>query len=314
MDQLKVILLCGSRFAIPVLKELAFANQLAAVAIPRSCEEMIEQVEIGLAGSNIPILILDKKEFADQLCNAIETHRVNMGLVMTFGYKIPASVYQAASRGFYNVHPGPLPGYRGADPIFRQIKNQEKQAGVTIHRMSEDFDAGPVVLSEMIKLDPNDSYGMLTTRLADLAAGLCRILVKIASYDLPIPSRSQDESKAIYYKKQGANEISIDWKEMDASMIIALINACNPWNKGAVSKINNQIIRLIEGIDISAGSPANAACEPGMVLSIDDDGMTIATINGGALRVTIVFADEGFMSAGRLDQIGVRPGNCFENL
>jgi len=310
MNELKIILLCSTRFALPVLRELAFFNMLAVVAIPRFSDELIENVEMVLAETGIPIIKLNKETFAVQLQEAIEANHVKLGLVMTFPYKIPSSVYDLPVNGFFNIHPGPLPQYRGADPVFHQLKNQEKQAGVSVHKLDEGIDAGPVVISEMMRIEPSDTYGLLTTRLSNLAAKLTGILIKLVSFNISIPSRPQDETKARYYKKQQAKDIVIDWQTMDADSIIALINACNPWNKGAVTKINQQIIRLIHAEKLP-GETADYK-DPGHILDIEDNGITISTIRNGAIKVIIIYADEGFLMAKNLKKLGVVPGNRFE--
>lgn len=310
MSELKVILLCSSRFAIPAMQELVFFKQLAIVAVPRNRPEMVENVRSVLMGLDIPILELDKASFVKELTRAIQKYKITVGIMMTFGYIIPASVFNLPEKGFYNVHPGPLPGYRGADPIFRQIINKEPNAGVTIHKLDEGLDTGPVVLRQMMKLAETDTYGILTSNLAQLAAGMVRVLLKLATFDLGIPSKPQDESKAVYYKKQVAKDITINWQQMDASDIIALINACNPWNKGAVTKFNNRIVRLVEVEKINDNS--NTSISAGTVIAIDERGIIISTINGGAVKVLIIYVDEGFLSAVRLTQVGVVVGNRFD--
>ncbi len=310
MSHLKIILLCSSRFAIPAMKELAFFNLLAAVAIPRQYDEMIENVEHGLTGSGVPLIELDKETFADQLREAMEDYQVTMGLVMTFPYKIPYSVYALPAKGFYNIHPGPLPAYRGADPVFQQIKNKEKYAGVTIQQLDEGIDTGPVVMGEMLKLAPTDTHGLLTTKLANLAAKLTGILIKLASFDSAIHSRPQDESRAGYFARQGAKDITIDWQTMNADSIIALIQACNPWNKGAVAKINNQVIRLLSAEKLTAQDPGDK--EPGYVNSIDRQGMIVSTFNNEAILVSMIYAEEGFLHSFHLLDLGILPGARFE--
>jgi len=110
---------------LPAIRELAFFNMLAAVAVPRYCDEMIENVDVVLTGTGIPVIELDKETFTDRVLEAIEENEVNLALVMTFPYKIPSSVYKLPAKGFYNIHPGPLPQYRGHDPVFQQLKNKE---------------------------------------------------------------------------------------------------------------------------------------------------------------------------------------------
>jgi methionyl-tRNA formyltransferase len=310
MSEIKIILLCSTRFALPTLRELAFFKMLAAVAIPCEYDEMIENVDVVLENTGIPVIELDKETFVDQLREAIEENEINMGLMMTFPYKIPSTIYELPAKGFYNIHPGPLPQYRGADPVFQQLKNKEKHAGVTVHKLDEGIDTGPVVISEMLKVEAWDTYGLMTTKLANLAAKLTGILIKLVSFGIAIPSKAQDERKARYFKKQQAEDITIDWETMDADSIIALINACNPWNKGAVTKINNQVIRLLDGEKLPGHSSLQK--EPGYIIALEENGMTVSTIHEEAIIVKIIYAEEGFLSAYRLARLRVAPGNQFE--
>ncbi len=310
MEAVKVILLCGSRFAIPALREMYFFQQLAAVVIPRHCKEMIEETREALTGSGIPVLLVGKDDLADQLNDAIKKYSVNIGLIATFSYLIPSSVYSLPAKGFFNVHPGPLPEYRGPDPIFRQMKNGESLAGVTIHKLTEEMDTGSIVMKEMIRIEKEDTYGLLSAKLAQTAAGMIRSLLKLAGFGMAIPSRPQDESKAVYHKRQGAKDISIDWNAMDADSVISLINACNPWNKGAVTKINNKIIRLVEAVKLTHADTGDAAA--GTITGFAENGMVVSMIRGEAIRVNIVYTDEGFFPAGRLGGFGLRVGNQFE--
>lgn len=310
MSNIKIILLCSTKFALPALRELAFSNMLAAVAIPRHCDEMIENVDVVLTGTGIPVVELDKETFADRLREAIEENEINLGLVMTFPYKIPSSVYNLPVKGFYNFQPGPLPQYRGSDPVFQQLKNKEKHAGVTVHQLDEGINTGPLVMNEMLKIDPSDTYGMLTTKLSDLAAKLTGILIKLVSFEVSVSSRPQDETKAKYFKRQQAEDIIINWQTMDADSIIALINACNPWNKGAVTKINNQVIRLLDAEKLPVNSFPQK--EPGYILAIEENGITISTIHNEAIIVRIIYTDKGFLRAYRLGQSDVATGHRFE--
>jgi len=308
MSEPKVIVLCGSRFALPALQQLAFFKQLAVVAIPESCDEMMENTKLVLTGTGIPVIAVSKKIVVKKITEAIKKNNVDTGLMLTFPYKIPSSLYQLPVKGFYNVHPGLLPAYRGPDPVFQQIRNKEKYAGVTIHKVDSDYDTGPVVISEQIKLEPDDTHGILNEKLSYTAAKLTGTLLKLLSFDLAIPSRPQDEAKARYYQKQGNTDVSINWQVMDAATIIALINACNPWNKGAITKLNNKIIRLLEATFIEGpGIPV----VPGTITAIDEKGLTVAALNNQSVCIQIIYIDEGFLLANRLKQFGVLPGARF---
>ena len=231
---------------------------------------------------------------------------------MTFSYKIPASVYTMPEKGFFNVHPSPLPLYRGADPIFQQIKNREAYAGVTVHKLDDGIDTGPVVIKELIRLDRNDTYGMLTTKLSVIAANLVRTLVKLAGFDLNITAKPQDETRASYFPKQIAKDIVINWNEMMADDVVALINACNPWNKGAVTKMNNKLIRFVQA---SKGQEDNMpSAMPGTILSFRESTAIISTCCGEALKLSIISVDEGFYCAADLRLFGIVEGSRFETI
>jgi methionyl-tRNA formyltransferase len=311
MAEIKAILLCSTRFAIPALQEMAFFNQLAALVIPSKNSAMIEQVQSVLNGITIPIVLVDRDNFEEKIIQAIQRYDINLGLMMTFSFRLPKSVYELPAKGFFNFHPSPLPAYRGADPIFQQIKNKEKTAGVTIHKLDENFDTGAIVQKEIIKIEPTDTYGILTSKLSHVAAKIARVLIKMISFDIDIPSKMQDESVASSFKKQSANDIIINWKEMDATTIIALINACNPWNKGAVAKLNNKIIRLVEAEKIGG---SNEILIPGRIFSISSNGLFITTINSEAISVNIIYTDEGFLGTKQFNKIGLLAGNQFDIL
>lgn len=310
MNETKAIVLCGGRIAIPVFRDLFFYQQLAAIIIPEHCTDFIEEARLLLKDS-VPIITINKENLVEKIQRAIKEYKPTIGIVFGFSFKIPPAVYTMPPNGFYNIHPGPLPSYRGPDPVFRQIKNREPYATVTIHKIDDGFDSGPVVLSERIRLSVTDTHGLLTTRLSELATIMVATLMKMAVFETQIPSRVQDESKANYYKRQAAADISINWQTMNAADMVALINACNPWNKGAVTKINNKILRLLAA---HKGNPVAGDLVPGTVLFIDKDGITVTLSNNETLVISLVYCDEGFLPAERLKEFAMVPGSRFDSL
>ena len=314
MNETKLILLCGSRMALPVMRDLVFYQQLAAVVIPEHCTGFIQEVQLLLKESAIPVLTVTRKDFVTKLQETIKNYAVTIGLMVTFSYKLPAVVYNLPRDGFFNVHPGHLPGYRGPDPIFWQIKNREPYAGIAIHKVADDYDTGGVVLSDKIRLAATDTHGMLTTKLAELAARLTGVLIKMTGFGIAIPSRPQDNAKAVYYKRQTAADITINWQTMDAETIIALANACNPWNKGAITKLNDKIIRILQaekpGVDVSMVQSA----APGVIVALNDVGVFVSAKAGSLLCVKFIYTDEGFLNAAKINEFGIMTGNAFQTI
>ena len=294
------------------MQQLAYFKQLKAVVIPLHCSEMIEETRLALKTTEIPVITVEKNNFEEQAMQAIEKYEVNTGLVVTFSFIIPRSVFSLPVNGFFNVHPGLLPAYRGADPVFYQVKNREKFAGVTVHKINEGIDTGEIVLQEKIVLSPHDTYGQLAEKLSWVAVKSVATVVNILCMGFHVHSKPQDETKACYYKKQSQHEIAINWQLMDADGIIALINACNPHNKGAASKINNKIIRLLKAEkyddDTEPQQPA------GTIVSIDNNCLDVAVIKGKLLRINFLYVDEGFLPPSFLIQCGITTGMAFENI
>lgn len=312
MTTLKVLLLCSTRFALPAMRDLLYSGSLAAVVIPEHGEEMIEEVRSLLNAPGISVIAVNKENNSSELKKAIKKYDAALVMMLTYPFKISKEIYSLPLNGFFNFHPGPLPEYRGPDPVFQQVLRREAFAGVTVHRVDEGMDTGPVVIKEMLRTDPADTYGILNNKLAELAAKLAGILLKMAALDLPIPSKPQDESKARYFKRQTSADIVIRWDTMDAESIIGLIHACNPWNKGAVTSVNNKIIRLLDAE--KTGSKNTEEKLPGTVIAADAESLTVAAINGECIRIGYVYIDEGFMKAGRLTAIGVNRGSRFTGL
>lgn len=313
MSDARILLLCSNRFALPALLQLAYFNQIAAVVIPEHCEEWYENVLAALRSVTLPVILVKKETYVHQLQEAFDVYKANIGLMITFSFKIPASVFTIPEKGFYNIHPGLLPAYRGPDPVFFQIKNREKYTGVTVHQLDEHFDKGPVVVQERTKILPDDTYGMLSERLSHTAATLTGTLMKLLDYDLPLPLKQQEESKASYYKKQLAADVNIKWETMTAAEVVALINACNPWNKGATTRWGNVIVRLLEAKVLSEPL-LQSGLVAGSIYAFHDGGMFIACLGGTAIEVRMVYSDAGFMNAGRLQELGIVAGHTLESV
>lgn len=307
MKEIRALVLCSSRFAMPAVHQLLQAGMLGAVAVPAHADEAAEQCEGMLQGSGVPVVRVSAAGYGQELKKIMQQQRINVGLMLTFSYRIPASVYAMPELGFYNFHPGPLPLYRGPDPVFQQIRRMEEYAGIAIHKLDDRFDTGPVVIKEKIRIEPGDTHGLLTTKLSVKAAAMLGVLIKMLLLDIVPPQKPQD-GESSYYKKHGAADVIINWSTMSAAEIVALMNACNPWNKGALTRIKNMIVRLPEGKVLAAAEDKPA----GSIISISDHELVIAAAGGGAVAVPFIHLEEGFFSAGRISAFGIRPGDSFE--
>ena len=151
----------------------------------------------------------------------------NLLLCCDFGQKIPNSILQKAKIAAINIHPSLLPKYIGPTPIQTAILNGDKTTGVSIIKMTDKIDEGPIYSQIETDILENDTTFLLRDRLATLALKLLiKTLPKIARDELELIK--QDLSKAIRTRKFTKTDGEIDWKK-SSEKIEAQIRAFYPW-------------------------------------------------------------------------------------
>ena len=310
MNDIKVLILCNNPIAVPGIKEFLFYGKAAGIVIPRRNKEMQHILEQMLTGTNVPLLLIDKKEYKKQLKDMLLLYAPDLVLMMTFPFIITAEILQMPPKGFINFHYGLLPQCRGPQPILNHLLSNDKEAGVTVHKVDEGIDTGPVILQEKIPIEFDDTYGTLQSKLAFLAAKLAANLFKILTYGSIIPATAQDESKAAYHQMPGAKELTINWQQMSAEKIVRLVNACNPWNKGAGTYINNWGIGITEAEIIGECETLDIA--PGKIIACNSEvGLIVSTTDNKKLKINIIYTNEGFFSGSRLAGFQLKAGDLF---
>ena len=147
-------------------------------------------------------------------------------IVVAYGQIIPKKFLNLSKKGFINIHASILPKWRGAAPIQRSIMNLDKETGISIMKISEKLDAGPVSNVYKINLNTNSNTNDISEKLSMIAAK--KILDNI---DDILNERArfieQDHSKATYAKKIEKEEGKINWND-SAEKIIGKINGLYP--------------------------------------------------------------------------------------
>jgi methionyl-tRNA formyltransferase len=310
MNEVIAMILCNNPIALPGIKEFLFYGKVAVVVTTNRNKEMQHILSNLLKDTGVPLLLVNRKNYKDELEKTIKERGVNVGLMMTFPFIIQKELLELPKYGFINFHYGLLPVCRGPQPVLRHLINNDAESGVTLHKIDEGVDTGPVIMQERMLIEENDTYGTLQSKLAWLGAKQAARLLQILSYGQIIPASSQDESKAAYFEMPDATELTIKWDNMPAKQIIRLVNACNPWNKGAGTSINNWVIGIIE-CEISGETDDDLP--PGTILSCNRiDGLVVKTCDKFRLKMNIIYTNEGFFSGWRLEQFGINPKDTFK--
>ena len=183
---------------------------------------------------------------------------VDLVVVVAYGQIIPKEFLSLSKKGFINIHASILPNWRGAAPIQRSIMNLDTETGVSIMKIVEKLDSGPVCNTYKINLENNLNAMEIGEKLSSLAAD--KILENIDNIlDGKAKFIEQDHSKATYASKIQKSEGKIDWNE-SAQIIIGKINGLYP-SPGAFFEHNGERYKILKA---DAG---NGLGNPGEVVS-----------------------------------------------
>jgi methionyl-tRNA formyltransferase len=198
-------------------------------------------------------------------------------VVVAYGLLLPRVVLDAPRLGCVNIHASVLPRWRGAAPLQRAVLAGDTVSGVTIMRMEEGLDTGPMYLIEEVPLADDETGGSLHDRLSVLGAeALMKALPGIL--DGSLAPQPQDDAKSCYAKKLDKSEAWIDWAR-PAAEIERQVRAFNPWPV-AQTRYEDANLRIWRAHAINGIGAA-----PGTVMNAVRSGIDVAT-GDGLLRVT----------------------------
>ena len=150
----------------------------------------------------------------------------DIAIVVAYGQIIPKEILTLTKKGFINIHASLLPKWRGPAPIQRSIMNLDKQTGISIMKINEKLDTGPVCNSYKLDIKDNDNAEVISERLSVLAAE--KILDNIDDIlENKLEFKEQFHKDATYANKIEKSEGKIDWNN-SAETIVGKINGLYP--------------------------------------------------------------------------------------
>lgn len=228
-------------------------------------------------------------------------------VVVAYGLLLPPAVLALPRHGCLNIHASLLPRWRGAAPVQRAILAGDPVTGVTIMRMDEGLDTGPILLRREIRIGPDETGGSLHAALAALgAAALLAALEGLAAGTLE--ARPQPKEGITYAAKIGKAEARIDWSR-DAVSLERQIRAFNPWPV-AETMLDGERLRIHSASNVSIKDAKSL--EHGTIVSVRD-GIMLVQCGQGMLGVRKVQKPGGRVLpvsefAHNLDLVGRRLG------
>ena len=267
----KIVFMGTSNFSVPILKSL-YQNGYPIVTIytqpPQKSMrgQKVNKSPIQKMAENLCIECRtpDSLKENNEEYNFLKLLNPDLVIVVAYGQLISKNYLSLSKHGFINIHASLLPKWRGAAPIQRSIMNLDKETGVSIMKIVEKLDAGPVMKQEKINITSEMNAEDLSNKLSDLSSKL--ILECIDEIEGgKAKFIDQDEQKATYAKKINKEEGKINW-DNSAENILALINSLLP-NPGAWFSFMGERYKILKA------SISEAEGEKGKVI---DNNLTIA--------------------------------------
>ncbi|MBN2465052.1 methionyl-tRNA formyltransferase [candidate division WOR-3 bacterium] len=293
-----------SEFAVPALRALAATTHkvgpvVAAAARPsgRGRKVVPSPVEQEARRLNLPVLT-PRNPNGRAFIAELESQRPDVAVLAAYGYILKPGLLDLPRLGFLNIHPSLLPQYRGAAPIQRSILAGDRETGVTIISLSEQVDAGDIIVQEKASIGEDETAGDLSQRLAEVGARLATNA--LALLESGAAGRTpQDSAQATPAPKVTKDERDIDWAQ-PARQIHNRIRALSP-EPGAVTSFRGKRVVLLR----SRVSPLPERGGPGEVL-VRQPGLIIAA-GSGLLEITELKPEGKSIQTGRDFCNGSRP-------
>ncbi len=276
----KIIFMGTPLFAVPILKSLyqnGYPISVVYTQPPQKSQrgQKINKSPIqGISETlnldfRIPHTLKNNKEEYNFLKNL----KADLAIVVAYGQIIPKDYLALTKKGFINIHGSLLPLWRGAAPIQRSIMNLDSETGISIMKIVEELDSGPVSNIYKMKLNRNQNAQEISEKLSLLASE--KILDNIDDIlENKAKFVEQDHSKATYAKKIDKKEGQIDWR-LGASKIIGKINGLFP-SPGAFFSFNGERYKILKA-EIGNGN--------GEVGEVVSDKLEVACGNNQTIKI-----------------------------
>ena len=278
---MKLGFLGTSEFAVPALGALVDAGHdviavytRAPKPAGRGQQERRTPVHERALALGLPVLT-PKSLRSDDEAQAFKALDLDAAVVVSYGHILPKSFLDAPVLGCINIHGSLLPRWRGAAPIHRAILAGDAETGVTIMRMDEGLDTGPMLLAESTPISAADTAETVHDRLAELGG---RLIVSTLdalvgrSID-PVP---QPDDGVTYAHKLGKEEGALDWRR-PAAELERKVRAFHPW-PGTWFDVEGERIKVLgAALTLAAGAPGT--------VSIGRDGFPVVACGVGGLKL-----------------------------
>jgi methionyl-tRNA formyltransferase len=286
--KLRVIFMGSPGFAVPSLEYLMTSGyELVAVYTQPDRGEgrgrSLAASPVKKAAQALGLTVVQPPSLkAPEAIKQLANFKPDVIVVAAFGQLLPSPLLELPRLGCLNIHPSLLPRFRGASPLAAAILAGDEFSGVSIIRLDEGMDSGPVLGRAQIPIADSDTTASLGEKLSRVGAWLLgEVLVGWARGE--ISPQPQDSTKATYCQPIAKEDGEIDWR-LAAPEIWRRVRAFYPW-PGSFSRWRGRTLKIIEAAPLVGKTKAKM----GEVVALEAGGFGIGTGEGvlGVLRVQL---------------------------
>ena len=236
MTHKKVIFMGTPEFSVPILEAIVKSSYTVACIYTQASKKSNRGQKFNLSpvykyAKNLKLIVRNPKNLnTKEEFDFIKNLNPDLAIVVAYGQIISKKILNIPKEGFINIHASLLPKWRGAAPIQRSIMNSDFETGISVMKITEGLDMGPVSKTVKIKINELITAEDLSKNLSKISS---KLIIEIINdiFNKKTIFIEQNHKLATYAKKIKKNEAEIDWNE-SAKKILAKINGLNP-NPGA---------------------------------------------------------------------------------
>jgi len=271
-------------FALPTLQALVLAGRVPLVVVtqpdrPAGRGQRIREGTVARWAREQGMEVWQPTRVRD--VDVVEKARaleLDLIVVAAFGQIFPRELLQAPQLGCVNVHASLLPRHRGAAPVQAALLSGDEETGVSIMRMEEGLDTGPVLLQGRTRIEGHETAGELLPRLAHLGAAL--MLEALAGLEAgTLTAKPQPSEGATYAPRLTKEQGRVDWAQ-PATAVFRQLRAFTPW-PGASADFADEPIKVLAGHPLAESSASPA----GSVLGMRNGALAVACGEGTVFGV-----------------------------
>ena len=236
---------------------------------------------------NLPVFQPDSYK-KPEVWEQMGSHEADLCVMAYVLLMVPEEALNVPRLGSIQYHPSLLPWHKGPSSINWPIIMGREKTGLTIFWPDNGLDTGPILLQKEVDIEPDDTLGSVYfNKLFPLGVEAMLEAIELVRAGDP-PREVQDPEDGSYEGWCRKEDVEIDWSQ-DTDTVYNMIRGANP-QPGAWTTFNGSEVKIFDS------RKADGSGEPGAVLALDDDAVTIAT-GDGAIRVMKVRADAGKLTA-----------------